>query len=95
MNEYTIIWGRWQIEHIRERHDISREEFVEAWHDRLERLDVWLMHGEHGPYCESFGYTNDLRFLKLIWRWQEQHGKAVWPITAHPADPPLIGREQR
>ena len=72
-----IIWTSYQQNHITKRHNITAEEFEEAWEDR----DTYF-EGEdyiYGIYYESVGCTND-RTLILVWRWQDDD---VWPITAY------------
>jgi hypothetical protein len=77
-----ILWTAYQVQHIEKRHDVSAEEFDQAWNDRDEpkmRKDrKW------GTYYEGYGYTNGGKCLYLVWRWQvEKGGAAVWPITAY------------
>lgn len=81
-----ILWTNYQIEHIEQRHEITAEEFEEAWIDR--DVPMESVHPEHGRYFEGFGFTDSDRCLYLVWRWQNQDEgpKLVWPITAYEPD---------
>lgn len=81
----VVLWGVWQREHIARRHDVSREQFDEAWHDPLREDLEQSVHEQHGPYFLSLGYTADGRLLEMLWRWQHQSDDPgeVWPITAY------------
>ncbi len=77
-----ILWTSYQMRHITAGHDVTAQEFEQAWLDRDEPLV-----GEHpvfGPYYEGYGYTEEGRCLYLVWRWQhqEEEADAVWPVTA-------------
>ncbi len=78
-----ILWTEYQEAHISDRHQVSAEEFEEAWHDRAE-ADVGH-DPDYGEYYEGFGLTNAGRCLYLVWRWQDQDEESgiVWPITAY------------
>lgn len=81
----VILWTDYQIDHITTRHQVTAEEFEQAWLDRDEPMEVERIHPRHGPYCEGFGYTDSGRCLYMVWRWQHQdeESEEVWPITAY------------
>jgi hypothetical protein len=77
-----IVWGRWQREHIADRHGVSPQDFDAAWHDP-DRVDLATeRHEERGPYYVSIGAAALGKALKMVWRWHAG-GDAVWPITAY------------
>ncbi len=76
----VVIWIDWQDEHITRRHEVSAEEFEQAWEDRID--EEWKDHTEHGPYCVSVGFTDGGKPLRMVWRYQDQQWQEVWPITA-------------
>jgi hypothetical protein len=78
VSDSEIIWGDYQEDHITRRHRITREMFRAAWHDRVDADE--LEDPDHGPYAESYGFTEDERLMEMVWRWWKGR---VWPITAY------------
>ena len=80
-----IIWSPYQVEHIEDRHSVTCEDFVQAWHDEFRQDLATGTHKKHGPYTVSIGSTENGIAVKMFWRWQ---GESVWPITAVFPSPP-------
>jgi|GEM_PF-3129625 len=74
-----IIWSQYQVDHIEERHSVTRADFEQAWHNEF-RVDLETgCHGKHGSYTRSVGCNDNGFAIEMVWR--QQAGR-VWPITA-------------
>ncbi len=76
-----FLWGAYQADHITDRHDVTREQFAEAWARRFG--DDPREDDEHGPGFESLGEDAAGLLLVLVWRWDRHGSGAVFPITAY------------
>lgn len=81
--QIDFIWLAHQENHITAAHDVTFEEFVEAWSCKVDMADG--DHIDHGPYTLSFGITENGRELDLLWRYnyEDEKLKVVWPCTAY------------
>ena len=79
-----ILWGRWQVEHIEQRHRVTAQEFDQAWHDPHRRDLETQAHREHGPCTLSIGFTHRDRLIEMVWRHPRgEPDDVVFPITAY------------